>query len=1064
MNGMIRWFSENHVAANLLMITLCVAGLMSASSIKQEVFPEIDMDMISVSVPYLGATPEDVEKGVCLIVEDKLQGIEGVKKITSIASEGVGTVTVELLRSADKRQALDDVKAAVDRIITFPKETEKPIVSLMERKQQVIDIYLYGDTDEKTLKLLADRVRDDLLGTNTISYAVTNGTRPFEISIEVSEKALREYGLTLAEVTRAVQAGSLDLPGGSVKTDVGEILVRTQGQLYTGQEFGDIVVVTAPDGSQVPLSRLATIRDGFEDVDVATYLDGRPAAMVSVYRTGDQGVLEVTKQVKSYIKDLSGGLPPGIGITTWHDRSAIYKSRMDLLLKNGAMGLVLVFLVLALSLEFRLALWVSSGILISFLGALWVIPWFGVSLNMISMFAFIVSLGIVVDDAIVVGENVFTFRKRGHDAQSASTLGTREVAGPVVFAVMTTVAAFLPLAFVEGMMGKFMFNIPVVVIAILVFSLIESLLILPAHLATIRVRRAEAGVVLNDPRPRWYARIKDGFEGRMDDLRDKTYRTSLEFALKNRALVVALAVGTLLVTLSWFAGGHLKFVFMPPVDADNLIADLTLPQGATMAEARTAAEQIEQSLQRTLEVYAADRPADAPPLMNHVSTNIGSQPQANERTGGGGPGGAYLVEVNAELLPAEIRGVPSRAMADRWREICGPITGAVALNFSADLFHGGSPIFVQLTSSGGDDLTSAGNVLKEKLAAYPGVQDISDSFREGKVEMKLKLRPGARPLGLTLADLASQVRSGFYGAEAMRIQRGRDEVKVMVRYPENDRRSLGDIENMRLRTPGGSEVPFSQVAEVTMGRGFASIQRSNRQRVVNVTADVNQALANADEVNGDLRQNILPDLMAVYPGLSYSMEGQAKDQADSLGSLRSGFLFALLLIFALLAVLFRSYMQPLIIMTAIPFGIVGAIWGHLLMGMNLTMISMFGLVALTGVVVNDSLIMVDFINRSYRSGTPLREAVMGAGQRRFRPIMLTSVTTFAGLTPLLLEKSLQAKFLIPMATSLGFGVMFSTAITLILVPVSFTLLVDFKHLFGLEPDHAQQALDNPPQA
>ncbi len=1055
MNGLIRWFSGNHVAANLLMITICAAGLLSARSIKQEVFPEIEMDIISVSVPYLGATPADVEEGVCLIVEDKLQGIDGIKKITSTASEGIGSIMLELDRGTDKRKALDDVKAAVDRIITFPEETEKPIISLVEQKQQVIDVYIYGNASERTLKLLADRVRDELLATDSISYAVTNGTRPFEISIEVSEKSLREYGLSLAQVTRAVQAGSLDLPGGSVKTGVGEILVRTQGQRYTGQEFGQIIIVTAPDGTEIPLWRIATIKDGFEDTDIATYLDEKPAAMVSVFRTGDQGVLEVTQAVKAYIENIKDGLPPGVEITTWHDRSAIYKSRMDLLLKNGAMGLVLVFLVLALTLEFRLALWVSAGIVVSFLGALWVIPWFGVSLNMISMFAFIVSLGLVVDDAIVVGENVYAYRQQGHSAQKASTLGTMEVAGPVVFAVMTTVAAFLPLAMVEGMMGKFMFNIPVVVIAILLFSLTESLFILPAHLATIRVRRVLAGLPDVDPRPRWYARLKDGFEAKTEEFLEHVYRPSLVFALHNRGLVVAIALATLLVTVGWFAGGHMKFVFMPPVDADNLVADLVLPQGTTLTEARLATEQLEKALDAMLAEFTEQRPPGAPPLMNHVSSSIGSQPKANERSSSSPPGGAHLVEVNAELLPAEIRDLPSHDMVNRWREICGPITGAVALSFSADLFHGGKPIFVQLSSPRSGDLIAAGRILKQKLAAYPGVLDISDSFRAGKVEMKLRLKPGARPLGLTLADLARQVRAGFYGDEVMRIQRGRDEVKVMVRYPEDERRSLGNIETMRIRTPQGVAVPFNQVAEVQMGRGFATIERTNRQRVVNVMADIDQARANAEEVNQDLRQSILPDLMNSYPGLTYSMEGQAKDQQDSLVSLRSGFLMALLMIFALLAVLFRSYMQPIIIMTAIPFGIVGAIWGHLLMGMDLTMISIFGLVALTGVVVNDSLIMIDFINRTYRAGTPLTEAVMGAGLRRFRPIMLTSVTTFAGLTPLLLEKSLQAKFLIPMATSLGFGVMFSTAITLILVPVSFTLLVDLKHAFGMEKDYSQ---------
>ncbi|MBU2501395.1 efflux RND transporter permease subunit [bacterium] len=1050
MNGIIRWFAGNHVAANLLMLSICAAGVMSAMSIKQEVFPEIEMDMISVSVPYLGATPAEVEEAVCVRIEEAVQGVDGIKKITSSASEGMGMVMLELDRGVDKRKALDDVKTEVDRIITFPEETEKPVVTLVERNQQVIDVFIYGEASERALKIMADNIRDDLLATDTITFAVTDGVRPFEISIEVSEEALRAHGLSLGQVTQAVRANSLDLPGGSVKTDVGEILVRTKGQRYTGEEFGRIVVITSPDGTEVTLDEIATIVDGFEDVDVATFLDSRRAAMVSVFRTGEQGVLEVTDAVKEYVESMRDRLPPGMEITTWHDRSAIYKSRMDLLTRNGVMGLILVFFILALTLEFRLALWVSLGIIISFLGALWVVPMFGVSLNMISMFAFIVSLGLVVDDAIVVGENVYSHRQAGRRPRQAAILGTIEVGGPVIFAVATTVVAFLPLAFVEGMMGKFMFNIPVVVIAILVFSLVESLLILPAHLATIRSSVAAQGGVPGTGRPPFYARIKDRFDALMVDFVEKAYRPSLQYALRNRGLAVAIALATLLVTTGYFAGGHIKFVFMPPVDADNLVAALTLPQGTTVEDAEKAVAQLEESLDRMLAEFSSERPAGAPPLMNHVSTSIGSQPRTNERSDGNVAGGAHLVEVNAELLEAEQRNIPSTKMAARWRELCGPVTGAVALTFTADLFHGGKPIFVQLSSPDTGELLTASRRLKDELAVYPGVIDIADSFRDGKFEMKLKLKPEARTLGVSLFDLARQVRAGFYGDEAMRIQRGRDEVKVMVRYPLDERRSLGHIESMRLRTPAGDEVPFGRVAEVEIGRGFASIDRTNRQRVVNVMADIDQTQANADQVNADLRKDILPSLMRDFPGLRYSMEGQTKEQQDSMASLKSGFTMAILMIFVLLAVLFRSYMQPVIVMTAIPFGLVGAIWGHLLMGLDLTLISMFGVVALTGVVVNDSLIMIDFINRAYRSGTPMQVAVVEAGMRRFRPIMLTSATTFAGLTPLLLEKSLQAKFLIPMATSLGFGIVFSTVITLILVPVSYTLLVDFKRKFGLE--------------
>jgi multidrug efflux pump subunit AcrB len=1055
MNSLIRWFAHNHVAANLLMVVIIAAGLMSALRIKQEVFPEVVMDMITVRVPYLGATPTEVEEAVCIRVEEQVQGVDGIKKITSSAVEGMGTVTIELQRGTDKRKALDDVKSEIDRIITFPVETEKPIVSLVEARNQVVDVVVFGDVDEPALKTLAEKVRDDLLAMETITYVVIDGTRPYEISIEISERNLQAYGLTLEQVANVVRANSLDLPGGSVKTDGGEILVRTQGQRYSGAEFGRIVVITAPDGTAVPLDRIATVHDGFEDVDVGFKMDGKPAASIQVYRTGDQGVLTVTDTVKDYVESMQESLPPGVQLSYYSDRSAIYKSRMNLLLKNGAAGLALVFLVLALTLQFSLALWVSLGIVISFFGAFWAIPLFGVSLNMISMFAFIVSLGIVVDDAIVVGENVFALRQRRHGAAEAAALGTLEVSTPVLLAVMTTVAAFLPLAAVEGTMGKFMFNIPVVVISILTFSLIESLLILPSHLATIKALPAEGEASHQGP----YGRLKKGIEDGMQALVDGPYRRSLDFALAHRPIVLALATVTLLVTMGYFIGGHIKFTFMPKVDADNLVAALTLPQGTTVSDAERAVRQLEDSLDQVVAEFNAGRPVGSESVVRHVATSIGSMPfsQGNGpgHAAGGGSTGAHLVEVNAELLKAEPRIVPSPDMARRWRELCGPVTGAVSLTFTANLFRGGKPIYVQLSSSRADDLLAAARDVKEQLAGFNGVIDVSDSFREGKVEMKLRLKPEARSLGLTLSDLARQVRAGFYGAEVMRIQRGRDEVKVMVRYPDAERRSVGDIESMRIRTAAGDEVPFGSVAEVELGRGYASVERANRTRIVSVTGDIEQGTTNAEEINQVLRDEILPDILARYPGLRYTMEGEQADRAESMGSLKGGFMLAVLMIYVLLAVLFKSYSQPLVVMSAIPFGIVGAVWGHILMGIDLTLISMFGLVALTGVVVNDSLIMIDFINRARRAGLPLYEAVTASGARRFRPILLTSVTTFAGLTPLLLEKSLQAKFLVPMATSLGFGVIFSTAITLIIVPVLYSLVEESKNRLGMETDYSE---------
>jgi multidrug efflux pump subunit AcrB len=1053
MNGLIRWFSTNHVAANLLMVVIIAAGAMTVLSIKQEVFPEVEMDMITIRVPYLGATPSEVEEAVCIRVEEAVQGVNGLKKITSISSEGIGMVSLELQSNADKRKVLDEVKAEVDRIITFPAETEKPIVTLLEPRQQVLDVVVFGDATERTLKLMAEKIRDDLLALSDITYATIGGTRPFEISIEVSERDLQAYGLTLGQVTQAVRANSMDLPGGSVKTDAGEILIRTKGQRYTGEEFGRIVVITAPDGTEVTLDMIATVRDGFEDVDSGSYLDGLPSATVLVYRTGDQGVLRVTGAAKDYVKDMKEQMPPGIELSTFNDRSLIYKSRMDLLLKNGMAGLSLVFLCLALTLQFRLALWVSLGIAISFLGAFWALPQFGVSLNMISMFAFIVSLGIVVDDAIVVGENIYSWRERGHSPQKAATKGALEVGLPVTLAVLTTCLAFMPLANVEGMMGKFMYNIPVVVIAILLFSLVESLLILPSHLATMK----SIGQQDLDRATGWYGKIKERIDSSLKAFVEGPYRKTLTFALSHRPIVIAVAIATMVVTVGIVKGGHIKFTFMPKVDADNLVAALTLPQGTTVEDAQKAVDQLEASLELVRAEFDRNR-EDGSSVIMHVQTSIGSQP----RSAGGGPGagasttpvGAHLVEVNAELLKAEYRNVPSPEMARRWRELCGPITGAVSLTFTANLFRGGDPVNVQLASSDTEDLIVAAQELKAELAEFPGVIDISDSFREGKIEVKLGLKPEARTLGLTLADLARQVRRGFYGDEAMRIQRGRDEVKVMIRYPEEERRSMGNIESMRIRTPQGDEVPFGRVATVEIGRGYASIERADRQRVVSVTGDVDQEVTNADEINGILRDEVLPNLLAAHPGLRYSMEGEQKEQNESLGSLKKGFALAILMIYVVLAVLFKSYTQPALIMTAIPFGLVGAIWGHILMGLDLTLISMFGVVALTGVVVNDSLLMIDFINRARREGQSMRVAVVESGVRRFRPIMLTSLTTFAGLTPLLLEKSLQAKFLIPMATSLAFGVVFATFITLVLIPVVYSLLTDFKARLGMKEEYA----------
>jgi multidrug efflux pump subunit AcrB len=1049
-SGVLAWFAGNHVASNLLMGFLLFAGFLSLLNVVVEVFPEFDVDIITVSVVYLGATPAEVEEGVCVRVEEAVASIEGIKRLKSAAQEGIGTVTIEILEDADDQEVLDDVKAAIDRIETFPAQTEKPIVALQDTRREVIRLVVYGDATEGTLKALAERARDDLMNLPEISQAEVTGVRNYEISIEVSEDTLRRHNLSFAQVANAVGQSSLDLPGGSVKTDGGEILLRTKGQRYRGLEFEKIVVLTRPDGTKLHLSDVATVIDGFEDSDTATRFDGEPAAMVKVYRVGNEGALQVARAAKAYVEEFRSELPSGVSVATWDDQSIILKQRISLLLRNAGYGLVLVFLCLALFLNFRLAFWTTMGIPISFLGGLWLVPQADVTINMISLFAFIVVLGIVVDDAIVVGENIFEYLQQGLKPMDAAIRGVREMAVPVTFAIITTVAAFAPLLFVTGNMGKVMRQIPVVVILVLLMSLVEALLILPAHLSG---RPSGIGRLFS-PFIRRVEGIQTWAQGKLQQVIDGPYHRSLEIALRWRYATVAAFFAVLLLVVGVVAGGWIKFSFMPKIDADNMVAFLTMPQGTPVEQTEAIVARIEAAAREVAEGQDAEVTHNGQPLILHIATTIGQQPSLNARgpnarraTGGDS---AHLGEVNVELLGSESRSIASAALVSQWRERVGEIPGVVSLTFQSNLFSAGDAISVELAHRDFPTLLRAVDELKATIAEYPGTKDVADSFLAGKRELKLSLTEEGRTLGLTLADLAGQVRAGFYGQEVQRIQRGRDDIRVMVRYPEAERRSLGDIERMRIRLANGAEVPFATVATIEEGRGYSTINRTDRQRVVTITADVDENAANANEINADLRETVLPVMARNFPGLTYDFEGAQRQQSDSLGSLKVNFLVAQFAIFALLAIPFRSYFQPLIIMSAIPFGLIGAVGGHVLMGLDLTLLSLFGMVALTGVVVNDSLIMVDLINRERADGIPMEQAVRDSGRRRFRPILLTTLTTFLGLTPMILETSLQAKFLVPMAVSLGFGIVFATAITLILVPSLYRILEDVRGFFGLE--------------
>lgn len=1033
MNGMIEWLARNPVAANLTMVFIIVTGIASTFMVKAEVFPEIDLDRINIQVPYLGAAPEEVEEAVNVRIEEAIQGLDGIKQIQSTAAEGMGTVMVELELGADAREVLDEIKSNVDAITTFPIETEAPIIRDMNNSQAVVDIAVSGNLDTFTLKATAEQVRNDLTAIPEITQVEVISAPPYEISIEISEVALRRHGLTFDQVANAVRRSSLDLPGGSVRADSGEILLRTVGQAYRGEEYENIVLWTRPDGSRLQLGDVATVVDGFAETDQYGRFDVQPTILVSVFRTGNQSAIEIAERVYEYVAIAQNQVPAGIALTVWQDSAKLLSARLSLMLRNGATGFLLVFLVLTLFLELRLAVWVSLGIPISFLGALAMMPGLDVSINVMSLFAFVVVLGIVVDDAIIVGENIYRHQEEHGNGLRGSIKGGQEIAKPVIFAVLTTVAAFMPLMFVPGMMGKIFRVIPLIVIPCLLFSLVESLMILPAHLSHIPKPK----------RPGPWRRFQGQFANGLKLVIERIYRPFLETALQWRYLTAAVGGAAMILTIGMVLSGRPNFHFFPSIEADFMSATVTMPQGTPVDVTSEAVAKIEAGAARVRQDLLQETGND---YFLHTHAAVGDQPIAAR---GGGPMGRVINtsasnvgEVTVELLPTEQRIYNSEQLGIKWRDAIGGIPEAVEVTIQSSIMNPGNDVDVQLAGPDIDTLRSAADDVKRELLNFAGVYEITDSFRAGKEELKLGIKPAAEGLGLSLQDLGRQVRQAFYGEEAQRIQRGRDDVRVMVRYPRDERRSIGDLENMRIRTPDGGEVPFGQVAVVEPGRGFASIARVDRNRAVNVTAAVDASVTSSNQVINELETRILPDVLSRYPNVFYTFEGAQAEMSDAIGGLQRGFLLALLMIFALLAIPLKSYVQPLIIMSAIPFGLVGAVWGHIVMGIDVTMMSMFGLVALSGVVVNDSLIMVDFINRKREVHADMNVALREAGSNRFRPILLTSLTTFFGLAPLMLEKSFDAAFMVPMAVSLAFGVIFATVITLVLVPTAYLILDD----------------------
>jgi multidrug efflux pump subunit AcrB len=1033
MKGLVEYMARNGVAANLLMALLIVVGVASLLTIEQQVFPEFSLDTIQVEVLYPGASPEEVEDGIIQRIEERVETVEGVKEIRGTAAEGVGFVIIELQLGADLQQALDRVKAEVDRITTFPEDAEEPEVRELTNRTRVVQLAIFGDASERALKEIAERAENELTAKSGVTDVEVSGVRDYEISIEVSRDALRSYGLTLPEVAAAVRRASLDLPGGTIETDREEVTIRTEGQNYTKSDYQDVVVRGTAAGATVRLGDLATIEDGFaERSDLITRFNGQPAAFVNVFRAEGERVLDVVQAVETYVdEELKPSLPNGVEATIWRNEAESLRSRLSLLVKNGLMGLVLVVIALTLFLNPRLAFWTAAGIGIAFIGTFGVMRLWGVTINQLSLFGFILAIGIVVDDAIVVGENVYAERERGAKGLRASIRGTKRVVVPVIFAVLTTIAAFVPLLFVPGTTGKITQPIPQVVILVLLLSLVESLLILPHHLSKSKLGKREKNVVLrklNDVQAWIDGKLKRFVNGPLD--------TFIDFCTRHYGIAIAFGVAALILTVGLLRAGYVRFQFLPTIEGEYVTASLEMPVGTTAERTEAVAALLRERGQAVADSIAGTQQDDAPAFAQNVYTSVGLQPSSQ-----GGPGGSAtqfvqpsVAEVTFQLSDANQREIPASDFETAWRDAVGGVPTAQALTFSANLIQLGKPVNVQLSAPSPEALEGAVDDLKRRLRQIGGVFDVQDDRGQGKREVELRLKPFARTLGLTLDDLARQVRAGYFGAEALRVQRGQNEVRVYVRLPEAERDAVADLDGYRIRTPSGGAVPLEQVADVSFGTGPATIRREGGQRVVTVTADTDPNVATGQEVTSQLRSDVLPDLQERYNELSFAFGGEQEQQQDSLSAILRNFGLALFVIFALLAIPFRSYLQPLVIMAAIPFGFVGAVVGHFLLGIPIGLLSLFGIIGLSGVVVNDSLVMIDFINDERMQGKPMREAIVAGAKGRFRPILLTSLTTFLGVFPLIIEQSVQAQFLVPMAVSLGFGIVFATPILMGLVP------------------------------
>ena len=1031
--GIISSFLKNPVLANILMLLILIGGVISASFMVREIFPEFSLDVVSVSVAYPGADPEEVEEGICLKLEEALNGIEGIKNITITAQEGVGSAAIECQDGVDVTKVKDKIETEINSITTFPKDSEPPVIKELTIRKQVLFIALWGDLPERQLKSTAKGLEQELLALNGISQVDIQGIRDDEISIEISEEILRKYNLTFSAIANAVNKNGMNFPAGIIRSGSEDIRLRVIGRKYNAKSYRDIPIITKKDGTVITLGKIAKIKDTFnEDKKSIMRFNGKPCVMIAVYKTGKEDSIQISETIAAFLKEKHETMSPKLHITECFDLSRIINGRLQILVDNGIIGLILVVLILWLFLDIRLSFWVAMGIPISVAGGLTIMSFFGCSMNMITMFGLIMVLGLIVDDAIVVGESIYSKRIDGESSIDSAVNGTAEVALPVIAAVLTTIVAFLPFFFVGGVMGKFIGQIPIPVVAALSVSLIEGLFILPVHLRHLPKNIGKPSFQIPYlSKARLF--VADG----LGVVIEKVYGPAIEKILHWRYVALSIGIAVLLTIAGLVGGSVIKFVFFPKIDDDFIRAKITLAPGTPLENTEIIADKVLQGWYKISDKYYKETGKQLTlAAFSMIGTSAGWKSTQSSN----------VLEIMVELLPSEERNIYYTKLVEQWQKNVGDVPGAIATKYG-NLQHGpgGEPIEVELFSNNQDELIKASDALVAKLDTIDGVFDAQTDYRAGEKEFIISLKPNAYHLGLTLNDLASHVREGFYGNEALRIQRGRDDVKVKIRYPEDNRKSIGYFKNLRVTTPNGNKVPFLSVANLKVVEGQNVIYRKDRKRVLVVTADVNNNVGNAANILSDLKENFLPKLTNKYE-IHYAIEGQSKETSSTLDALKIGLPLALFGIYFIIASIFRSYIQPIIIMTTIPFGLIGAVIGHLIFGLPLTIMSVFGMVALSGIVVNDAIVLIEGVNERLGSGMPLFTALREGGKRRFRAILLTTLTTFFGLMPLILEKSMQAQVLIPMAISIAFGVLFATVITLVLIPCMIAVLNDVRRV------------------